>query len=370
MSRIIALYLPQFHPIPENDEWWGAGFTEWVNVAMARPLVRGHNQPHIPADLGFYDLRMPEIREAQAILAKEAGIEGFCYWHYWFGNGKQLLERPFNEVVDSGKPDFPFCLSWANHSWYKKRWVAYKGKDRLLVEQAYPGTQDHIDHFYTLLKAFKDERYIKVDGKLFFLIYLPLEIPDIKNFISLWRKLAKENGLNDFYFVGQQYCGKDSEKTLEAGFDAIQNRSLLNIHNQMPLFKKAIKRLFSVVKIPIIYKYSEAIECCHSELETQINRMPALYTGWDHTPRSQHKGTVLTGFNPQTFYKHAVETLNLVKDKSKEYQLVLLSSWNEWGEGNYMEPDREFGKGFIYALRKAIDEFENNAHARRGHNEG
>ena len=139
MARFIAFYLPQYHIIPENNEWWGPGFTEWTSVARAKPLFRGHKQPHIPADLGFYDLRVPETREAQAQLAKEAGVEGFCYWHYWFGNGKRLLERPFTEVVSSGKPDFPFCLAWANHSWYKKQWdLKAKGKDILLIEQKYP----------------------------------------------------------------------------------------------------------------------------------------------------------------------------------------------------------------------------------------
>jgi hypothetical protein len=358
MSRIIAIYLPQYHSIPENDDWWGPGFTEWVNVAQARALFSGHKQPHIPADIGFYNLLIPETREAQAELAREAGIEGFCYWHYWFGNGKQLLERPFNEVVDSGTPDFPFCLGWANHSWYKKRWGVELGKDQLLIEQTYPGEKDHILHFYSFLKAFKDERYIRVNGKLFFLIYLPLEIPDVKNFISLWRKLAKENGLNDFYFVGQQYSGKDSEKILELGFDALSNRSLINIHDKASLFTKATKRLASkVFKIPLIYKYSKAIKCCHSELDRKINRIPGLYPNWDHTPRSKHKGLVLKGSNPELFYMHAIETLNLVKDKPKENQIILLSSWNEWGEGNYMEPDREFGKGYIYSLRKAIDKF-------------
>lgn len=359
MCRIIALYLPQFHPIPENNEWWGPGFTEWVSVAMARPLFPGHNQPHIPADLGFYDLRMPEIREAQASLAKEAGIEGFCYWHYWFGNGKQLLERPFNEVVNSKKPDFPFCLGWANHSWYKKRWANVAGKDQLLIEQTYPGTQDHIDHFYSLLKAFKDERYIKVDGKLFFLIYLPLSIPDIRKFISLWRNLAKKNGVNDFYFVGQSEEGViGSENLLEDGIDAVQDRGLFNIHHQKFISSKVMKRLMRIAKMPTCYKYADAMKCCNSGHDKKINHIPSIYTNYDHTPRSQHKGRVLTGANPDNFYQHAKETLDLVKDKPRENQLVLLTSWNEWGEGNYMEPDREFGKGYIYALRKAVDEFE------------
>ena len=175
MARFIAFYLPQFHPTKENDEWWGKGFTEWVSVAKARPLYRGHVEPHIPADLGFYDLRIPEIREQQAELAKEAGIEAFCYWHYWFGEGKRLLERPFNEVLTSGKPDFPFCLAWANHSWYKKLWDSQaREKDLLLIEQKYLGIEDYKSHFYAMLPAFKDDRYFRVNGKLFFIVYDPI----------------------------------------------------------------------------------------------------------------------------------------------------------------------------------------------------
>ena len=188
-ARVIAFYLPQFHPIPENDKYWGKGFTEWTNVAKARPLFKGHYQPHIPADLGFYDLRLPEIREQQAELASEAGIEGFCYWHYWFGNGKQLLERPFNEVVASGKPNFPFCLAWANHDWTTATWK--KGmKGGMIAEQLYLGKEDHIQHFNTLLPAFKDERYIRVDGKLLFLIYDPYRFEHVEEFIETWHKLA------------------------------------------------------------------------------------------------------------------------------------------------------------------------------------
>lgn len=203
-ARVIAFYLPQFHPIPENDNWWGKGFTEWTNVAKAKPLFHGHIHPRVPADLGFYDLRMPEIREAQANLAKESGVEGFCYWHYWFGNGKQLLERPFNEVLDSGKPDFPFCLGWANHDWTNKTWKI-KGKftkEVVLQKQTYPGEDDIIEHFYSLLKAFFDKRYLRVNNKPIFLVFNPLEIPDVNFFIDKWNNLAIKNGLEGIHFVG------------------------------------------------------------------------------------------------------------------------------------------------------------------------
>jgi lipopolysaccharide biosynthesis protein len=192
-ARIIANYLPQFHPIPENDKFWGPGFTEWTNVARAKPLFHGHYQPRIPADLGFYDLRLPEIREQQAQLAKDAGVEGFCYWHYWLGNGKELLQRPFKEVQTSGKPDFPFCLCWANHDWSTRSWKR-GAKDMVIAQQLYPGEDDYTNHFNSVLPAFKDHRYITVDGKPMFVIYDPYHFPDVTHFITTWRKLAEKNG--------------------------------------------------------------------------------------------------------------------------------------------------------------------------------
>lgn len=201
-ARVIAFYLPQFHPIPENDKWWGKGFTEWTNVGKAKPLFKGHYQPRVPADLGYYDLRMPEVREAQAEMAREAGIEGFCYWHYWFGNGKQLLERPFNEVLESGKPNFPFCLGWANHTWTTKTWANGRmGQSTgMIAEQKYLGKEDYMMHFEYVLKAFRDPRYICVDGKPLFVVFDPYALPN--DFIPLWRELAQKNGLKDIHFVG------------------------------------------------------------------------------------------------------------------------------------------------------------------------
>ena len=203
-ARVIALYLPQYHPVAENDKYWGKGFTEWTNVAKAKPLFKGHYQPRIPADLGFYDLRLPQVRKEQAELAKEAGIEGFCYWHYWFGNGKEVLQMPFDEVVKSGEPDFPFCLGWALHDWTTKTWEKGSSiaKDTMIFKQEFPGEEDDIKHFYRLLDAFKDKRYIKVDGKLLFSILVPRAMPEPKRFMDLWNRLAKENGLPGFHFVG------------------------------------------------------------------------------------------------------------------------------------------------------------------------
>src|SRR5215207_9402018 len=188
--RPIAIYLPQFHPIPENDEWWGRGFTEWTNVVKAKPLFQGHYQPHLPGELGFYDLRLPEVREQQAALAKQYGIYGFCYYHYWF-NGRRVLERPFEEVFKSGKPDFPFMLCWANENWTR----AWDGLDKqVLLKQNY-SHEDDVQHIKTLIPYFKDSRYIKIDGKPVFAIYRSTLFPDLKRTINIWRDEARKERL-------------------------------------------------------------------------------------------------------------------------------------------------------------------------------
>lgn len=360
MARFIAFYLPQFHQIPENNKWWGEGFTEWINVAKARPLFKGHQQPNIPSELGFYDLNSREIRNKQALLAKEAGIEGFCYWHYWFGNGKQLLEMPFNEVLKSGDPDFPFCLGWANHSWYQKLWDPNNpGKDKLLIEQKYGGEEDYKMHFNHLLTAFKDERYIKVNGKPFFLIYDPLKFEDVTNFIKTWRRLAAENGLNDFYFVATDFDSRNKERILSLGLDAIYNNDTFNIHHKLSNFSKVILMLKrKYFKMPTIFDYKKAIKFMVIDDCKNRDVIPMIVPNWDHSPRSGSNAIILKKSTPEYFKKLAKFALEIVKNKPKEEQIILIKSWNEWGEGNYMEPDLKNGRGYIHALKDAIHENE------------
>ena len=196
-ARAIAFYLPQFHPFRENDTWWGKGFTEWTNVSRAKPKFDGHHQPHLPTDLGFYDLRLPESRKDQADLARQYGIEGFCYWHYWF-NGKRLLERPFNEVLKSREPDFPFCLAWANETW-SRRWLG-EPKD-ILIEQTY-SDEDDLQHIRWLIGAFSDDRYIRINGKPVFLIYRPSDLPNPKKTTDLFRLECLKHGINEPFLIG------------------------------------------------------------------------------------------------------------------------------------------------------------------------
>lgn len=351
-ARVIAFYLPQFHPIPENDKWWGKGFTEWTNVAKAKPLFRGHYQPRIPADLGFYDLRLPETREAQAQLAREAGIEGFCYWHYWFGNGKQLLERPLNEVIATGKPDFPFCLGWANHSWLKKLWnpeVSVFSQD-LLIEQAYPGKQDVDEHFYAMLNAFKDKRYMKLDGRLIFLIYDPLGITEFEYFKSRWQELAIENGLPGFYFIAQAKRQSEIFDAKMKLFDAINYDCIYYFFRQSRL-----RKLWShITKHPITTPYKKILQIYDKKYLHMPNIIPTIYPSWDLTPRRGSIGTVFTHSTPDLFYQHAKQIVEESVFKVADEKVIFVKSWNEWAEGNYMEPDLKYGRGFIEALHQAL----------------
>lgn len=356
MSRIIAFYLPQFHSILENDKWWGKGFTEWVNVAKARPLFTKHNQPNIPADLGFYDLRYEEIRLQQAELARKYGIEGFCYWHYWFGNGKRLLEMPFDEVLKSGKPNFPFCLAWANHSWEKKTWDS-KGNSELLIEQLYPGEQDYIDHFNAMLPAFKDNRYMKVNGKLIFFVFNPSGFSDVAKFIEIWRSLAFKNNLNDFHFIARDANSRAKAANFGLGFDAIYNDDVFNIHHHQNILKKVLysfKRNF--FHLPTVFSYKEAIKYMITKDCVSNNVIPVIAPNWDHSPRSAGKAIILHKSRPQYFKEVVKKALEIVKDKPKEEQIVVVKSWNEWGEGNYLEPDIKYGTRYLEVIREALNE--------------
>lgn len=381
-NRVIAFYLPQYHPIPENDAWWGPGFTEWTNVAAAKPLFRGHVQPRIPADLGFYDLRLPETREAQAMLAREAGIEGFCYYHYWFGEGRQLLERPFNEVVASGKPDFPFCLCWANHTWASSTWTNAKSRkqgSRILMEQLYPGREDNENHFMTLLPAFRDSRYIRVDGKPLFAVFDPFKFQDAPAFLGQWRELARKHGLGDFHFVAVVRTAKptsvaktrlkgaaDAEAVarervsgiLAQGYDAVatDNHQYAQIQAR-GLWQNALHDLFAQylgIRRPFLFRQAAINKYMLLELEKQENVYPTLVPNWDRTPRTK-EDSIYVDSTPEEFGKLAQRAFALVADKQAEHRIVFLKSWNEWGEGNYMEPDRQYGRGYLEALRRAID---------------
>lgn len=354
--RIIAFYLPQFYPTKENDEWWRKGFTEWTNVGNAKPLFRGHYQPRVPADLGYYDLRLPEVREQQAELAREAGIEGFCYWHYWFA-GKRLLDQVFREVVESGKPDFPFCLCWANHSWYQKTWDPNK-PNKLLIKQTYPGIDDYKAHFYKMLPAFSDKRYIKVDGKLLYGFFAPLDIPDFSLFKQTWNQLAKENGLPEFHFFGFTFWHNKIEKIKKLGYDSIVfdgvRHTWDNEDLKHHLFNSIKIRLF---KIPRILQYDKYSTTMLSLCRKNKTFVPCIVPNFDHSPRSAERGVIIVSHTPKKWAILLKNIFPLLREREGLQNILFVKAWNEWGEGNYMEPDVRFGKDYIKETRKAIEDF-------------
>ena len=365
-ARLIAFYLPQFHPIQENDRWWGTGFTEWTNVAKARPLFPGHYQPHLPADLGFYDLRVPEVRENQAAMARDYGIEGFCYWHYWFG-GERLLERPFQEVLDSGRPDFPFCLAWANHTWSG----LWSGGDesRIIKEQTYPGREDHRQHFKFLLSAFRDPRYVRVDGKPLFVIYEPLSVPYCRETLDYWRELADGAGLDGVYFVATLDYDERGWDARGNGFDAItvwplgkvyrdgrpllltrRIKQWLKSRGHETLHKRA-ERIWP--RLDWIYDYSEIRRLLICDEQFDLPSHPMAVPNWDTTARYDAGAVVFHESTPTAFAAHLDDVMEQIESQPAERRIVFLKSWNEWAEGNHLEPDARFGHGYLEAIRQA-----------------
>lgn len=341
MVRPIAFYLPQFHPIPENDTWWGKGFTEWTNAAKARPLFEGHYQPHVPADLGFYDLRLPEVRAAQAAMARHYGIEGFCYYHYWFGDGRRLLERPFDEVLASGEPDFPFCLCWANQSWTG---VWHGAPDRMLMEQTYPGEADAIAHFNALLPAFRDPRYITVEGRPVMLIFAPNDLPDPVAHCRLWRQLAEQAGLPGLHLLAVRIALDDWD-AVALGFDGS-----VEVRTPLTFSRNAA---FQGVRI---LDHRKMIEVERRASRPDHRKYPCVGHAWDNTPRSGLNGVVYVNSSPKLYQGAVRWAAGQLADRPAEDRLLFLKSWNEWAEGNHLEPDLRYGHAWLEALRDGLAE--------------
>lgn len=346
-ARAIALYLPQFHPIPENDEWWGPGFTEWTNVARARPLFRGHLQPQLPGALGFYDLRLPEVRERQSELAQQAGVEAFCYWHYWFGDGRRILERPFAEVLQSGTPSIKFCLGWANESWTG---IWHGAGDRILMEQRYPGRADDQAHFATLLPAFWDDRYLTVAGRPLLHVYRPENLPSAAQFIDDWQKMATHAGLPGLYLVAG--VSHRYRSFLQDGFDAaFWPRLPYEEGGRVQLLTRWRRR---VRRQPLVRPYADKPLASTLEGVDPDRLQPCVVTNWDNTPRSGRDGVVLTGASPERMRVHLRAATRAVQDRPVEERIIWLKSWNEWAEGNYLEPDLTYGDARLRVLREEL----------------
>jgi lipopolysaccharide biosynthesis protein len=354
--KLIALYLPQFHPIIENDEWWGKGFTEWTNVTRAQPLFRGHYQPHLPADLGFYDLRLPEARIAQAELAGEYGIFGFCYYHYWF-NGRRLLERPFDEVLMSGEPSFPFCLCWANENWTR----AWDGLDaEVLISQKY-SDQDDLNHIRALLPAFADPRYIRVDGKPLFLVYRANRLPNPKATTDRWRQEAERTGLGELFLCRVESFGERRDPR-SMGFDAavdFQPRGDLvgpSLHRTRPFYWARRLGLAETAYFQNnVFDYPDFIERMIAEESPPYPRYPCVVPSWDNSSRRRGRpANIFIGSTPDTYKRSLVAAVRKAPAIDGENPLVFVNAWNEWAEGSHLEPCQKWGRAYLEATREAL----------------
>jgi lipopolysaccharide biosynthesis protein len=349
LARVLAFHLPQFYPVAENDEWWGRGFTEWTATAGARRLFPGHYQPHVPADLGFYDLRVQETRTAQAAMAAEHGVEAFVYWHYWFG-GRKILERPVEAVLASGEPDFKFCLGWANQSWTG---VWHGAADRTLIAQTYPGADDDRAHFEYLLPFFRDRRYLRVGDCPLFYVFRPEEIPDARAFAERWRGMARSAALPGLYLVAEcsdlHGTGIPYGRPEEMGFDA-------GVHVRLPFRTPAASRLVTRVGqrlgLPEIYRYATTPVARPEPGAAPL--FPSIYPNWDNTPRAGRRGLVLAKSAPERFRVHVHDAIARVQHHPAEERFVFVKSWNEWAEGNHLEPDLRYGRGYLRVLAEEL----------------
>lgn len=366
--KFLAYYLPQYYPIPENDEWWGKGFTEWTNVAKAKPLFKGHYQPILPADFGFYDLRVPEVQEAQSELAMEYGIDGFIYYQYWFGNGKMLLEKPAEVMLNNKSIKIPFCFCWANETW-RGIWHGIENS-KVLIEQNYPGIDDYINYFNYLLPFFNDERYIKINNKPMFYVYRMDSIPDFETFVSIFNTHAIENGFDGIYIIATGNINSlnftdRSEVYGVVGLDLFTSirygqKRLFDSKNISGRVESKIKKTFGYTDNlgrrlkPLVLDYKKTTSKFVANF-TSTKYIQCVFPNWDNSARIGKRAMIFKNPTPehwQFFLEKAV--LELKKNK-KNPPFIVIKSWNEWAEGNYLEPDIKFGHQFLQALKNVKD---------------
>ena len=349
-TRSVAFYLPQFHPIPENDRWWGAGFTEWHNTAKAQPLFAGHQQPHVPAELGYYDLRSAETREAQAELAHTHGIDAFCYYHYWFG-GRRLLERPFDEVLRSGTPTLPFCLCWANESWTR----AWDGSNRSVLMEQRHSPADDLAHIRHLAPALADARYLRIGGRPLLLVYRASELPDPRRTTDVWRDEAQRLGIGDLHLARVESLSNERGDPVELGFDSAVEfqpdwRRLRASRTQRAIRRFA--RALGTTHFDAPYTtldYAKLVDAASSAPPPEYARFPCVTPGFDNTPRRARGAVVLTNSSPQRYGDWVARTL-----RTREPELLFVNAWNEWGEGAHLEPCERWGRAYLEAHRDAV----------------
>ena len=367
--KIIAFYLPQFHSFPENDEWWGKGFTEWTNVKRAKPSFKGHYQPRIPLNKNYYNLTDVNALKWQADIAKKYGVYGFCYYHYWF-DGHMLMEKPMEIMLQNKEVDLPFCICWANENW-TKAWAQHSRK--VLIAQTYGDKKDWEKHFYYLLPFFKDKRYIYKDGMPIFVIYRPELIPTLRPMLEMWDKLAKENGLKGIIYMYQQH--DYDHRTADTGdlFDYAIEYEPGRVRGYYPKFSKkeqqicspwiSFRRGLNLIVNKLHLKQTKLSSVCYSyddawrrilELNpTDPKLMPGAFVDWDNTPRYGKRASIYQGATPEKFEYYLTKQIKHARDDYKK-DMIFMFAWNEWGEGGYLEPDEKYDYGMLEAIQNSL----------------
>ena len=341
--RAIAFYLPQYHPIPENDSWWGKGFTEWTNVARAKPLYRGHHQPRIPADLGFYDLRLPEAREAQAALAAGHGLSGFCYYYYWF-HGQRLLERPLVDVLEQKRPAFPFCICWANENW-TRRWDGHEAE--VLIGQEHSAEDDR-RFIESLLPFFEDERYMRIDGRPLLLLYRARLLPDLQRTVAIWRTVARAAGLGDLYLAAVQSFDTGEIDPRTWGFDAA-------VEFPPHGFAVAARRPRGARPEGRFFDYPKSASSFSARPLPSYPLFRTAMPSWDNSPRRKERAHIFVNDSPEAYERWLRAIVRQTRRfKTGDERIVFINAWNEWAEGNYLEPDMDRGRSYLEATARAL----------------
>lgn len=371
-AKVIAMYFPQLHAIPENDEWWGKGFTDWVNVKKATPQFEGHYQPRIPLNKNYYDQSQADVLRQQTALAREYGIYGFCHYHYWF-DGRQLLETPTNLMLQDKSIDLPFCLSWANETW-SKRWDGLNF--HLLIRQTHPADKARWKlHFEYLVKAWSDDRAIKVDGKPVFVIYRPQNIPEIEGMLDYWRELAHQAGLPGLYFIVQKSF-EYPRSSYAKGFDALfQFQPFETIHspiiegkpNRYSLFGKIVHSLPERIQDFLRAMYAKTVQkmefhdydavwdyIVKVRPDPELVTFPGAFADWDNTPRYGDRARIFSGACPERFEYWYAKLLDSMPQRNLPEDFIWFNAWNEWGEGAYLEPDEKYGYAYLEAVKRQV----------------
>lgn len=366
--KVIAFYLPQFHTIPENDEWWGKGFTEWKNVRNAVPLFEGHQQPRVPLNSNYYNLLDIKTMRWQVDLAKEYGIYGFCMYHYWFG-GHKLLEKPVELFQQNRSLDTHFCICWANENW-TKTWAAEKNS--ILISQKYGNRSEWKEHFDYLLPFFKDERYIKEDNKPLFVIYKPEIIPCLHEMLVYWNELAMKHGFSGLLFASQYPLAekKKVEKHISYIIEYQPISAFIWTNKLYYKFFRSIKNIvtkafgkifqtsfFTTLKLEFkldIKDYDKIWKAILTHNPTNEKSIPGAFVDWDNTPRRHNRGSICLGASPAKFKKYFLE---LIKKAKIEYttDYLFVFAWNEWAEGGYLEPDEKNQYQYLQAIKECLE---------------